>query len=215
MNSFRRWTTSLYTKFEDLLGQVENHEALATQALAAMSTSLIRAHDELERIERECRSLKRELHTAREAARNWKNRAILERDDKRALECLRRNRTAQVCELDMRERLEQRERDRDHVQATLSVLEGKFQEFRKRRSQSERTEDSRVPRKELRQLTDLSQIHYDFTRWDLTSDESDSPTSYTRNSMDGPTESYFKMEEEEALLQELEILRGGTGGCCH
>jgi chromosome segregation ATPase len=216
MNSVRRLTTSLYAKFEDLLGQVESHETLTTAALAAMNTSLIRAHDELERIDRECRSLKRELHTAREAARNWKNRAILERDDKRALECLRRNRTAQVCELDMRDRLEQRERDRDHVQTALNVLEEKFQELRSRRLRNQRETSSTGRREDPRPIKDISGlVHDDFTRWDLTSGDSDCPPSTTRNSADSFAESYFQKEEEEALLQELEVLRSSPGGCCH
>lgn len=215
MNSVRRLTANLYTKFEDLLGQIEGHEALATRALSAMSTSLTRAHDELERIERECRSLKRELHTAREASRNWKNRAVLELDDQRALECLRRSRTAQVCELDMRDRIENRERARDHIQATLTLLEGKFQNLRSKWLRAQREQEASSRREELREAADVAQIQVDFTRWDLTSGDSDCPPSYTRNATDSFAECYFRKEEEEGLLQELKALRGTSNGSRH
>lgn len=215
MNSFRRWTASLYTKFEDLLGQMEGHETLASQALSDMSTSLIRAHDQLERIERDCKTIKRELHTAKEAARNWKNRALLEANDQRALECLRRSRTAQVCELDMRDRLEKQEQAREHVQMTLRFLEEKFQDLRVKRLRADREQKNSELRDEIASIVGVSRPKYDFARWDVTLSEQDFPGSYTRNTLDGVSQSYFQKEEEEALREELEALRGSPSAYTH
>jgi phage shock protein A len=211
MNNFRRWTSSLYTKFEDLIDQVESQDVLASDALSDMSTSLVRAHDQLERIERECRSLKRELHTAREASRNWKNRAILERDEKCALEYLRRSRTAQVCELDMRDRLDAQKRARDHVQATLSILEERFQTLRAKRLRAEKTQQSTAQRDEVSSHHRLPSVRYHFARFELRSSDQDGPLGYTRSIADSFAESYFQKEEEKALQEELHALRSSSG----
>lgn len=211
MNSFRRWTTSLTQKFDQLRHQVESHEALAADALAEMKKSLSDGHEELERIQKDCAHLKQELRAARAAAGQWLERAQREQDDKRAVECLRRRRTAQLCEMEVRERLEEQQSAKTRVRRLLSELEREFMEVRQSRELNASVNSA--PKSLERHSSSLPPAS--FSPWATGSEDEEASTTYTSLPPDSFAESYFRKEEEEALVEELAALRHCGGSSLH
>src|SRR6478736_3812693 len=92
MKSLRRWTVGLVAKVDDVLAQVENHEAVAHEALSDMRKSLARSNGQLARVNRDTEALGRELAETIQDAARWRERARTTEQEDKALECLRRAR---------------------------------------------------------------------------------------------------------------------------
>jgi phage shock protein A len=212
MNSFRRWTIGVCAKFDDLLGQVENHEALAAQALRDMRTSLARANGQLARVERDCRVLETEIGTAREHAERWRARAQKEGADDRALECLRRSRAAMSESHKLTERLEDQRRMRDQVRRTIQGLEQKFLDLSgKQRLLSTRQAAAQASEAINAETGAAGDVEDVFSRWELKLTEKEfTPRgyAYTDDAFDdGFCQEYDKEEERASLEAELSTLR--------
>jgi phage shock protein A len=209
MNSFRRWTIGVCARFDELLGQVENHEALATQALRDMRTSLARANGQLARVEQDCRNLDREVETARSTSEQWRARAGKEGDDQRALECLRRGRSAAKHAETLAERLDHQRRMRDQVQRTIRGLEHKFLDLSgKQRLLSTRQAAAQASEAVHAESGTSVEVEDVFSRWEVKLTEKEFQPGVDHASPDTFTESYSEQEEISSLTDELRNLRG-------
>lgn len=212
MNGFRRWTIGVCAKFDELLGQVENHEALAAQALRDMRASLARANSQLARVEQGCKTLEAEVRAAEEAALRWRTRAKTEGDDERALECLRRARAALTERDKLAERLDEQQRMRDQVRRTIQGLERKFVDLTgKQRLLTTRqaaAQASEAIQSESGAAGDVEDV---FSRWELKLTEREfvprGAGYYDQDHADGLSEAYEKDEERAELAAELADLR--------
>lgn len=94
MNTLRRWTTSIVSSFEAVVGQIENHEALVSSAIEEVERSSARAKVQLNRVKRDGTTMRQRLIELRDEQARWEDRArkTVAVDEKRALECLRRKR---------------------------------------------------------------------------------------------------------------------------
>jgi phage shock protein A len=208
MNSFRRWTIGVCAKFDDLLGQVENHEALASQALRDMRTSLARANGQLARVERDCRSLEKEAQTCHATAERWRERAQKETDDKRALECLRRGREKLREAETLTTRLDEQRRMRDQVAATVRTLEQKFLDLSgKQRLLSTRQAAAQASEAVNAESGTSVEVEDVFGRWEDKLTEREFQPGVCHTVPDDFSEEYSTKEEEESLYAELRLLR--------
>lgn len=216
MNSFRRWTIGVCAKFDDLLGQVENHEALAAQALRDMRSSLARASAQLARVERDCRALENEVNAAREDAERWRTRAQKEGSDERAMECLRRSRRAMSESHKLAQRLEDQRRMRDQVRRTIQGLEQKFLDLSgQQRLLSTRQAAARASEAIDAETGAAGDVEDVFSRWELRLSEKEfTPRGYVccDDALDDELGQEYEKEEERAALEaELAALRREGG----
>ena len=208
MNGFRRWTIGVCAKFDDLLGQVENHEALASQALRDMRASLARANGQLSRVERDCRALEQETKATRATADQWRARAQNEPDDQRALECLRRAREKAGEAERLSARLDEQRRMRDQVATTVRGLEQKFLDLSgKQRLLSTRQAAAQASAAVNSESSNSADVEDVFCRWEDRLSEREFQPGAARTLQDDFTESYSEQEESESLARELRALR--------
>lgn len=212
MNSFRRWTIGVCAKFDDLLGQVENHEAIAAQALSDMRTSLARARAQLGRVERDCRVLLDEVETAHKTSTRWKERAKKESEDARALECLKRSRLASEDAHKLEQRLQEQKRMAEQVRKTIIGLEQKFVELRgKQRLLSTRQAAAQASEALHAESGAAGEVEDVFSRWEIRLSEQEfvpgAPGMYGEPLEDSFGEGYGKEEERASLEAELSLLR--------
>ncbi len=208
MNGFRKWTLGVYAKFDDLLGQVENHEAIASQALLDMKTSLARAKGQLSRVDRDCRALEQDVRAAQASAEQWKARAAKETEDKRAMECIRRARFKLKDADALRARLDEQTRMRDQVTLTVRNLEQKFLELSgKKRLLSTRQAAARASEAISAESGTSVEVEDVFSRWEIKLTEKEFVPGYEAELPDEFADKYAEKEEEESLLRELASLR--------
>lgn len=207
--SLRTVTIGIRSRFDRMLTQIENHEAVAASALADQERALARAAAQLTRLTQSRERLCADLARARDEAGDWRRRAGHCSDDTRALECLRRwkHRTAHATELDRRREtldtlIARLERD-------VRGLEARHTELRERH-RALRARESRAQAAELvaASTTRCSDVEDVFERWETQVTEQEYLVTPVVDPW-GDLEVEFAREEERAeLLVELQNLRG-------
>lgn len=100
MSLFKRLSATLISRIDQVVGEIENHDAVIQVALNDMRKKIAEARVRLARIQREAERLQREAEEQRQSAERWRQRAVATaaQDEGKALECLRR---AQQCDQQM------------------------------------------------------------------------------------------------------------------
>lgn len=136
MNTFRRIKVSISTGVNRLLDSVENHEAVADEAIRQAREAVAKATVRLERVRRDTAALRRRVEELRASETNWEQRALRERDGNRAraVECLeRRNHArAEASRLDLA--LQEQERVETDLVAKLDAMRRRVEELTRRRN---------------------------------------------------------------------------------
>lgn len=134
MNRVKRWTMSVTSWVDHVLAQVENHEAAVGAAIAQVRKSTAEARVRLRRVERDAQRLREALRKEEDAVDAWKSRARRSEDDDRAIECLRRYKSAEREVATLRGRLAEQERTLNELREGVRRLNGRLAELNERRN---------------------------------------------------------------------------------
>jgi phage shock protein A len=212
MNRFKRWTVSMSSRLDQVIGQIENHEAVVTSTLREMQQAAARAKVQLRRVQSDGRLLQQRLRAEREAVETWRGRALScgEGDSERAIECLRRSKRAAARTDELAERVadhrrseQQLVKDVRQVEQRIVELNEKRNLMRTRQSRAEALQGLRCESLEVEQLQDV------FDRWDTRVTDLEL-TAGTTDPADALESEFVSREERAALAAELEALRHDT-----
>jgi phage shock protein A len=211
MNRLRLWTSSLLSRVDWMVTQVENHEALAESAIREVRQAGARAKVQLGRVRQDGERLRDSLAAQVEAEQRWRERArrTAAHDEARALECLRRSRAAARRATELERRVDEHDRvEQQLVQDVSAIGErlGRLEEqrnlLRTRQSRAEALSHVRAAEPGL-ETGDL------FDRWETRvlerEFESACPTEATLQDDAFETE-FDEVEEAESLREELSEL---------
>lgn len=210
MNRWKRWTVSIRTRLDDVIGQIENHEAVVEEMIRDVQRTSARARVQLRRVQRDGNELRHQLSASRAAELEWRDRArkLNDENKERALECLRRSKQAAKTATQLELRVQEHERaekllqgDVKTVESQLSALRGRRNIMRTRQSQAEAISICAPPDDTLHSLENV------FDRWDSRITEMESVIGRL-DTIDEFEETFVSEEEEAALLSELHELRG-------
>ena len=210
MARIKRWTHGFVTSIDNMIVQVENHEAQATSALRELEQGVARSKVQLLRVERDGRALTQALAEEREAAARWRDRAKREENPARALECQRRYKRSEsrVSELD-RNRTEH-DRIEHQLRRDVQTLERKLTDLRQQRN-TMLTRQSRAEAFSVAQgvgAQDQHEIGQIFERWDSRVTENEVMSGCLVTTNDSFDEEFLNAEETASLQLELAALKG-------
>lgn len=108
MKYFKRVTSGVVARIDEVVREIENHEALIQSALEDLRRRTALAHVHLGRLQRDGQELRGRIEKARADESRWRERARRSRqdDEEKAMECLKRSKRAGAlaAELEARER---------------------------------------------------------------------------------------------------------------
>src|SRR3954469_3480632 len=133
MARFKRWTHGVVASIDSLIVQVENHEAQVSSALRELEQGVARSKVQLMRVERDGSALKQALAEEHEAANRWRDRAVREEQDERALECLRRHKRSERRVRELTENQSEHARIEQQLKRDIQTLEQRLFELRQQR----------------------------------------------------------------------------------
>lgn len=209
MARIKRWTHGFVASIDNMIVQVENHEALATGALRDLEQGVARSKVQLMRVERDGRSLKQALAEEQEAAVRWRERARREENDARALECFRRHKRAEARVGELTHNQAEHERVEQQLKRDVQTLERRLLELRQQRN-TMRTRQSRAEAFSVAQgAGDVEQgeIGQIFERWESRVAETEVASGCLIASVDGFDEEFLDAEELASLKLELLALK--------
>ncbi len=97
MSIFKRLSATLVSRIDQVVGEIENHDAVVRVALQDMRKRIAEARVRLGQLQREQARLKQQIQAQQDDARRWRERALAcaGSDEAKALECVRRSRDCQ------------------------------------------------------------------------------------------------------------------------
>lgn len=205
MNGLNRIFISIKSQIDRVVGEFENHEALAAVALEELQEVARKTRLHLHRVGKMSEQYAKQLQEQQEQARLWSKRAVKIRPDDgaKALQCVRRLRQAQrhiaTLEQQYRESTEQEAQLRDDlnaIQEQLLILNNK-KEILSARQNRAAIRDTLLNNRG----NPMNQAHSIFERWEgaVVSEAFSLPEI---NDSDSLADS-FEREEDELILQKM------------
>lgn len=213
MSRMKRTLSALFYKVDQVVGEIENHDAVITQAIAEQQKMLAKARIEYRRLQSQRTKAEDDILALREKTKTWKDRALgVGEDEDTAVACV-----AQMERLEAQ--VEQRQRmvaefqqaqvrmneDIQRAEAQLRDLKQKHQLLRARQT----TADA------LGSLGDLGQtrghdLQDSFDRWEVRISQHEVLTDVELGIDDEALDRQFRKEEDRAKLKSrLQDLKHG------
>lgn len=209
MARIKRWTHGFVASIDNMIVQVENHEALATSALRELEQGVARSKVQLMRVERDGRALKQALGEERDAVTRWRDRAKREENEARALECLRRAKRAEARVSELSASHAEHARIEQQLKRDVQTLERRLIELRQQQN-TMRTRQSRAEAFSVAQGGELQdgEIGRIFERWETRVAETEVASGcLVAGITDSFDEEFLDAEEAASLKLELQALK--------
>lgn len=215
MSTFKRLFISMFAKVDEVVGEIENHEALIKAAMQEHRKKLSAAKVELARIKRHEQDIQEKLKTLEYKRDVWAKRAVNEAalSEEKALACMQQRELilGQINKLTTilnkyAETSRKMQSDITRGEAELSELTQKHQILRARQSTAEA----------LNMAGGIAGTNWDdleasFDRWEVKISQSEYgvDTEIFNTEMENLDQLYVKSENEQHLKEQLEALLNG------
>ena len=218
MSIFKRISATVSANLDNLIGEIENHEAVVDATIEEMQKKLAKAKVHLGKVNHEQHKLQQSINESQEKVLQWRQRAVdvANSDENKALMCVSRAKQNQQLVIQYEEALKQYQsvgkRLADDIKKTEQKIQSAKQKktlMRARQSTSDALKTSRVKadRNNEKQLDDT------FERWEINvvSSEISNQEEYVGEShyesIDDSLEDEFEQKEyEQGLKDELNAL---------
>jgi phage shock protein A len=212
MSIFKRLSATLVSSIDQVVGEIENHDAVVQASLQDMRKQIAEARVRLSRVHQEQASLQEQIQEQQDGAQRWRERALAcsRSDEGKALECLNRSRHCQ-------QRAEKLEQVLAGYESTAEKLAVDIETSEQRLAQNKQ----KLTLMRARQSTssalnatgeggpDACQLMDDtFDRWEINISQAEMIAN--SHALVDPLEREFTTrEQQEELRRELAALRAG------
>ena len=210
MHAIKRWSIGLFSKVDEVVAKVENHEALMDAAIGDLRKEVTAAKVQFNRVKRDGIQLKKNAEEAGKNARLWRSRATASMDsEETALECLRRAKKEAAREMDLLSRCTQHLEVEKKLTATVNALENRMSVLQEKRNVLKTRQTSATALKIAGDGMgefggDASEI---LSRWESKIEGMEYGSEGVVDSADVFESQFEEAEVRSALLAELEELR--------
>jgi len=214
MSIFKRLSATFTSRMDNMVSQIENHDAVVDVAIKESRHATAKAKVRLARVRHDGEQLRRKITELRTAERQWTHRArdLAQEDESRAIDCLRRRK---VCEQQLLQ-FEGALKQHDALEARLSQDIGSAEQKLGKMSQQQnlmRTRQSAA--QALNAISNLDEsvaldVTDAFERWEVKVTESELEVG-TVDSVDMLEREFMDVEEKDALHSELKALMANGG----
>ena len=210
MHAFKRWRIGIFSKVDEVVAKVENHEALVETAIRELKKEVINARVQLNRVKRDGLQLSQDADEAKQNALLWKERAAKTvTDDLKALECLKRSKKEAARHHDLTMRMTQHHEMEQRLSATVTELERKMELLREKRNVLKTRQTSanalKIAGDGAREFGD--DVEEILSRWESKIEGTEYHYDVNVTSEDALETAFREAEEDTALREELEALR--------
>jgi len=209
MSIFKRLSATLVSRIDQVVGEIENHDAVIQATLDDMRKKVAEAKVRLGQVYREKEHLEQQSRELQENARRWQQRAIecSATDEAKALACVSRSRLCEQKEARLRQAVNQYmqtadklERDIDSSEQRLAEMKQKLTLMRARQSTSSAVSATSEMNNNMENRLDET-----FERWEINVSQAEMVVD-PHESMDFLERDFINREKEENLRQELDML---------
>jgi len=205
---FSRFRRRLGAELDGMIARIENHEALVATAVRELEATVAHAERERARAAALGARLVAGVEEARETALLWRERALRESVEFRAVECLRRSKHAERRVRELGERLVEIQDIERRFASRALALQAKLAEFREQeallRARQSRTAEVASPGAPRTPVHDLGEL---LERWEAQVSVAESARDSELIAREPLDDEPLDAAEEAALVLELRDLK--------
>jgi phage shock protein A len=209
MSIFKRLTATFTSRVDQMVGQVENHDAVVEVAIKESRQATAKAKVRLARVQRDGELLRNKINQLQNDATLWTDRAreMAPKDEGKALECVRRRKLCQKQLEQYAQALKKHEALEQRLAQDIHAAERKLGEMNQQRNLM-RTRQSAA--QALNSISGVDEsvaldVAEAFERWEVKVTESELEVG-TVDSMDLLEREFLESEDKHALQAELQQL---------
>jgi phage shock protein A len=209
MSIFKRLTATFSSRVDQMVGQIENHDAVVEVAIKESRQATAKAKVRLARVQRDGELLRSKINQLQNDETLWTNRAkeIAQKDGEKALECVRRRKLCQKQLEQYSQALKKHEALEQRLAQDIHAAERKLGEMNQQRNLM-RTRQSAA--QALNSISGVDEsvaldVAEAFERWEIKVTESELEVG-TVDSMDLLEREFLENEDKHALQAELQQL---------
>lgn len=218
MSLFKRLSATLVSRIDQVVGEIENHDAVVQAALADMRKKVAEAKVRLGQVQREQERLSQQLAEQMDKAQRWRERAVASAstDEAKALECVSRSRHCEQQGERTRQSLAQYEQAADKLSHDIQTSEQRLGEIKQKQTlMRARQSTSSALNVTAESQYDLAQVLDDsFDRWEINISQMEMAVD-GHDPVDLVEKAFVTQEKDEDLRNELADLLAKEKGDDH
>jgi len=214
MSLFKRISSTVSASIDQVVGELENHDAVIEATIHDLKKKIAAAHIRHERVQAEASTLQKQIKQNHSDAKRWRQRATdcATDDEKKALSCIRRARQCEQQAIELEESYLQYSHTAEKISQDIQNTESRARDMKQKHDLMRARQSSCNAMKATRHssVDTVTELDNTFERWELKlrgseimSDSFDQKTTY-----DSFEQEFTEQEEAEGLRAELDELRG-------
>lgn len=215
MSLFKRLSATLFSRVDQAVSQIENHDAVIDASIRDARRAAARAKVRLARVHNDGERLHTKLNVLREAEMSWtqRARASADNDEDTALECLRRRRDCQRQATELESILERHAELERRLATEVGDLESRVSEISQQRNLMRTRQSAAEALQSINTIDSSSTIDIEdtFERWEIQITEAELATGQADPS-DSLERRFLQAEDREALRAELRAITNEQEG---
>jgi len=206
MSLFKRLSTTLFSRIDQVVGEIENHEAVVQATLSEMRKKIAEAKVRLGQVHREKERLEQQEQEQQENTRRWQQRAIecAETNEEKALECVSRSHFCEKKIAKLRQAINQYAQAADKLGQDVEASEQRLIEMKQKLTlmRARQSTSSAVSATSEMNNKVENQLDETFERWEINISQTEMIVDHS-----APTDllerDFLNKEKDDDLRQEL------------
>ncbi len=209
MSIFKRISTTLVSRIDQVVGEIENHDAVIQANLDDMRKKVAEAKVRLNQVRREERRLTQQIEEQQANAQRWRERALecAQDDEGKALECVRRSRHCQQQTKRLQQDQAQYSQSADKLAHDIETSEQRLMEMKQKLAlmRARQSTSSAMNATSEPDSNTSRQLDESFDRWEINISQAEMAVDHY-DAADPMEREFASREQQQALRDELATL---------
>lgn len=212
MSIFKRLSATLVSRIDQVVGEIENHDAVVQASVDEMRRKVAESKVRLGQLHREQERLEKQIREQQDKAQRWRQRAVetAKTDETKALECVSRSRHCRGQAEQLQQALLQYQRTAEKLAADIQTAEHRLTEVKQKLTLMRARQSTNAARHATRQYNeDAAELLDDtFDRWEINITAAELGAG-SEPVVDPIEREFVQREHEDELRRELDTLLAG------
>jgi len=213
MSMFKRITATLTSSIDQVVSEIENHDAVIQATVNDMQKKIVEAKIRLRNARNQAETIKQQVQEQNKQTDLWRKRAVecAERDEEKALQCMSRARDCLKSKEKLNQMLQQYITTVDKLDHDLRTSEQKLSEMKQKQilMRARQSTSQAVNAGSLDHLNVDDDLQASFDRWEMDISRAEMNIESMTNP-DSIEEEFIHQEQRQALKESLnELLAEG------
>ncbi len=210
MSLIKRATTTLFAKIDQVIGDIENHDALIKATIKDQQHKLAQAKVQYNKVANQHSHILQQLIELEARHRQWTTRAleVADNDESKALACLQRRQAIEVQQQRLKQAAQEYQATLGKMEADINACEQEIKSISHKHQLMKARQSSVDARNAIHHEKglDIEQINESFDRWQVSITEGEIALGQFQQ-IDTLEHEFETVENEQALRDELAALK--------